>query len=811
MSSLLQDLRYGFRMLFKRPGSTFVLILTLALGIGANTAIFTVVDAALLRSLPYTEPEQLVHLWETKPQQEFAEREASYPDYLDWKQQGDVFEQIGGYTERSFALSGQERTERVLGASVTASFFDVLGVKPVEGRTFLEGEDRPGAERVALLSYGLWQRRFGSDPAINGKRITLNGNSYTIVGVLPASFHFAKVGAAELWTPLDPVPQQLERRYFHWLNVVARLKPGTSLATAESRMRAVASGIEQSDPQSHAGTSIKLVPLQEEIVGPIKPILFVLLGAVGLVLLIACVNVANLLLVKSTTRKKEIAIRVALGASRWRLMRQLLTESLLLSALGGALGLVLALWSVDLLVAAIPPAQLALMPYLQDLSLNGQVLGFTCALSLLTGVLFGLTPALEISRPDLQEAMKEGGRSSGSRSTNRMRNILVVSEIALALVLLVGAGLLMRSLVQMLRVDPGFRTENLLTMKLSLPAARYSEDSQAVRFHQELLKRVETLPGVKAVATVSNLPLSGDGGTGIPQIVGRTQPENSNWGESHLRNISTGYFSLMGIPLIKGRFFTEEDKAGAQGVLIVNQTFASRIFPNENAVGQRVTFKFTADQPPFEIVGVVGDEKVTSLDARTTPVIYFPYQQGPDSTIGLVIRTGSDPSSLTSAVRHEVQALDQEIPLYSVMTMEQLINDAPATFMRRYPAYLIGIFACVALLLAVVGIYGVISYMVSQRTHEIAIRMALGAQRSDVLKLVLKQGMMLAASGVLLGLLGALALTRMLSSLLFGISARDPLTFLSVAALLLLVALVACYMPARKAMKVDPMTALRYE
>jgi putative ABC transport system permease protein len=816
MNSLMQDIRYSIRLLLKRPAFACIIVFTLALGIGANTAIFTVVDAALLRSLPYKDSEQLVHLWETKQQQDFTQREASYPDYLDWKA-SDVFENVGGYTRRNFTFSGTETPERIGGAMVSASFFDVLGVKAGSGRTFLPEDDRPGAERSVILSRGMWQRRFGSDPNIAGKQMTLNGESYTVVGVLPKEFHFATVGNAELWIPLNLTPEQASRRYYHWFNVIARLKPGISPETAQSRLHLTASRIAQDDPQMHGGTGIKVVPLQEEFVGSLKPVLFALLAAVGLVLLIACVNVANLLLAKSSARKKEIAIRVALGASRWRLVRQLLTESLLLSIIGGGLGLMLALWGIDLLIAAIPSTQLAVMPYLQNLSLNRDVLAFTCTMSLLTGILFGLMPALEASRPDLQEAMKEGSRQSSVKATSRLRNALVVSEIALALMLLVGAGLFLKSLVRMLNVDPGFRTENLLTMKLTLPSTKYSEDSKAatfhntIAFHQELLSRTETLPGVTGVATVSNLPLSGDGGTGTPQIIGRPQTSNSDWGESHLRIVSADYFKVMGVPLINGRAFTADDKGDTPNVVVVNQTFVNRVFPNEAALGQRLTFKFTADQPPFEIVGVVGDEKVTSLDARTTPVIYFPYLQGPESNMNLVVRTSTDPEGLASALRGEVQAIDKEIPLYSVMTMEKLISNSPATFMRRYPAYLIGIFAAVALLLAVVGIYGVISYSVTQRTHEIAIRMALGAQRSDVLKLILKQGMLLATLGVVMGLAGAFLITRLLTSLLFSVSPADPVTYASVSALLMLVALLACYVPARKATKVDPMVALRYE
>src|SRR5205085_436642 len=561
---------------------------------------------------------------------------------------------------------------------------------------------------------------------------------------------------------------------------------------------------------SHAGTGISLVPLQEEFVGQIRPVLFALLGAVGLVLLIACANVANLLLARSTVRGKEVAIRAALGASRWRLVRQLLTESVLLALAGGALGLVLALWGTDLLVAAIPQAQLAFMPYLRHLPLDTNILLFTFGLSLLTGVVFGLAPALAASRADLQGAMREGGRGSGARRARGARDLLVVSEVALSLVLLVGAGLLLKSLARMLSVNPGFRTENLLTMTVTLPPARYADGARAAAFYQELLRRVSALPGVGGAAEVSNLPLSGDGGTGTPRVLGL--PESATEGaESHLRTVSANYFEVMGVPLLRGRGFDERDRAEAPPVVVVNQTFAERVFRGAEPTGQRVTFKFTANQPPFEIVGVVGDEKVTSLDARTTPVIYFPVAQGPDGRMSIVARTTAEPEAVAGAVRGVVAELDPGVPVFGVRTMERLISDSRATFMRRYPAYLIAVFACVALLLAVVGIYGVISYAVTQRTRELAIRVALGAQGRDVLRLVLRDGLLLALAGVGLGVCGALALTRLMAGLLFGVSATDPLTFAGVSLLLALVALAACLVPARRATKVDPMVALRYE
>jgi putative ABC transport system permease protein len=812
MRTLLKDVRYAARVLARQPGFALVAVVTLALGIGANTAIFTVIDAALLRSLPYRDPARLVHLWETKRSRDFELREASYPDFQDWRaQSAEVFEGVAGYARGAYTLAEGGEAVRARGVMVSANFFDLLGVRAAAGRTFVAGEDAPGAGRAVVLGHGFWQRRFGGDRNVVGRSVVLDGDPYTVVGVLPADFQFAKVGEAELWTPLAMTPDLAARRYQHWLQVVARLRPGVSLDAARAQMATVASRIEQGDPAAHTGVGLRVVPLQEEIVGPVKPVLMLLLGAVGFVLLIACTNVANLLLARSAARRREMAVRAALGASRWRVVRQLLTESVLLSLIGGAAGVVLALWGVDLLVAAIPAAQLAQMPYLRGLALNTNVLLFASGLSLLTGVLFGLTPALAASRTDLQSAMKDGGRSSGTRGSRRLRDALVVGEVALALVLLVGAGLLMKSLVTMLRVDPGFDARNLLTLRVALPPARYQDNERAARFYAELQRRVASLPGVGGVAESSNLPLAGEGGTGTPQVVGRSQSEGES-GESHMRTVSANYFEVMGIPVVKGRAFNERDATEAPGVLLVNQTFAERVFPGEDPVGRRVTFKWTAEQPPFEIVGVVGDEKVTSLDARTTPVIYFHEQQSPDGAAVLLVRaSGAAPESLTPAVREAVRDLDAEVPVFSAQTLGQVVEGSRATFMRRYPAYLTGVFACLALLLALVGIYGVISYSVAQRTREIAVRVALGARGRDVLRLVLRHGMLLALAGVVVGTAGALALTRLMSRLLFGVSAADPAVYGLVALLLLAVALLACLAPARRATKIEPVAALRYE
>ena len=812
MRTLFQDVRYAARTLLRQPGFALMAVLTLALGIGANTAIFSVIDAALLRSLPYREPGRLVHLWETKRSRDFERREASYPDFLDWRAQGtEVFEGLAGYTGRPVTLTDAGEATRVRGAAVTANFFDLLGVNAVAGRTFVGGEDGLEAKRVAVISHGLWQRRFGGEPGAVSREVTLDGQAYTVVGVLPADFQFALLGDTEVWTPLALTPDVASRRYMHWVKVVGRLKEGASLEAAQARLATIASRIEQDDSAAHAGVGLRAVELQDEFVGPVRPVLFVLLGAVGFVLLIACTNVANLLLARSAARQKEVAIRAALGASRWRVVRQLLTESVLLSVVGGAAGLMIALWGVDLLVSLIPAGQLTQMPYLRSLSLNRDVLLFAMGLSLLTGVLFGLTPALSASRADLQGALKEGGRNTVSRGSRRLRDLLVVAEVALALMLLVGAGLLMKSLVVMLRVDPGFDPKGLLTMRIALPPSRYKEDDKAVRFYDELLRRVASVPGVRGAALTSNLPLAGDGGTGTPQIVGRSTPA-SELTEAHLRTVSANYFEVLGVPTVRGRSFAERDGAQAPPVLLVNKTYAERVFPNEDPVGQRITFKFTNDVQ-FEIVGVVGDEKVLSLDARTTPVVYFHMPQ--DSyfdSAALVVRTdAADPLALASTVRSEVRALDAEVPVFAVQTLEQMVAGSRAAFMRRYPAYLTGVFACVALLLALVGIYGVVSYSVAQRTHEIAVRVALGARTRDVLRLVLGHGLLLALGGIVVGAAGALALTRLISGLLFGVSAADPAVYGLVALLLAAVALLACLVPARRATKVDPMVALRYE
>jgi len=811
IGNLWQDLRYGARMLAKKPGFTAVAILTLALGIGANTAIFTVVNAALLRGLPYHDPERLVHLWETTPRKDLSQNEASYPDFLDWRQ-NNAFEGMAAYEGGSgVTLTGRGTPERIPATFVSSNFFTVLGVDPIRGRAFRPEEDQPSAAPTVMTSYGLWQRLFGGDPGIIGQSLMLDDRAYNIIGILPPSFQFALRGDSELWAAYQPPQEKLTNRGEHDTKVIARIKSGVSFEQAQTEMRAIGRRIEQQYP-SHAGTTIVLVPLHEQIVGAIKPVLLVLLGAVGFVSLIACANVANLLLARASARRKEIAIRAALGAGRGRLMRQMLTESILLAFVGGAVGFLIARWGVVALVAAIPEFQLKTMPYLRGLSLDRGMLAFTALLSLLTGIVFGLAPAWQASKMEAQSALKEGGRTGAGATRHRLRDVLVVTEIALALMLLVGAGLMIRSVWRLLDVNPGFHTENLLTMRISLPEAKYEEAARTENFYRQLDSRLEALPGVKGVGMVNVVPLQG-GFTTAFYPAAHPKPPSGQEIDGNLRYVSSGYFQTMGVPLMKGRYFTDHDDRTAPAALIVNQTLARRLFPNQDAVGQQLVF---VDRPTMQIVGVVSDEKVNGLDADITPIVYFPFlqgadKQGPNTTVTLMVRTASDPRGLAAAIQRESRTQESDLSIFAVSTMKQIINDAPSTFRRRYPAFLISIFAAVALVLASVGIYGLLSYSISQRTQEIGLRVALGAQRSDIFKLVVGQGLMLTLIGVAIGLTGAFILTRLMRSLLFGVSATDPATFALIAGLLSLVALAACYIPARRATKVDPMTALRYE
>jgi putative ABC transport system permease protein len=804
MGILIQDLRYGFRMLVKNPAFTLIAILALALGIGANTAIFSVVNAVLLRPLPFADADRLVYLQAVNNAQGITRSNISPPDFEDWKNQSQSFQDMAAFITGGVILSGNAEPERVPAAAVTASFFSVLGVKPALGRGLLAEDDKPGAEDVALISHGLWQRRFGSDPHIVGSKINIGGESTTVIGVMPAGFEFME--PMDVWRPLG-LDFSKERRDNRYLQVLALLKPGVTITQAQAQMNGITERLSQSYTETNANWGTKLTGLHELVVEDVRPALLLLLGAVGFVLLITCANVANLLLARAAARQKEIAVRSALGASRLRVVRQLLTESLLLSLTGGALGLLLSIWLTDLLVSISP----ANSPRLDEVRLDARVLLFTLAVTCLIGLLFGLAPALQASRINLNEALKEGGRgfSEGWRR-NHVRKLLVVSEVALSLMLLVGAGLLIKSFMLLRETNTGFDSGNVLTMRISVPGAKY-KGAQKAEFFQRLTESVAALPGVESAGAVLSLPLGGSnysvGRSFIPEGRPLTPEESIN--ASYVVT-TPQYFRAMKIPLIAGRAFTERDNKDAPQVIIVNETLARRYFPGESAVGKRIRV-WRDEQFPREIVGVVGDTKANAIDAEFGPQMYVPHLQ--DSGWGgmsLVVRTTtSTPTALASSVRGAVLALDKDQPVFNIKTMEDIVSASVAN--RRVSMLLFSVFASVALFLAALGVYGVISYSIAQRTHEIGLRMALGAQRSDVLKLVLRQGMSLVLIGIALGLMASLAVTRLMASLLYEVSATDPLTFAGVALLLAVVALLACLIPARRAMKVDPMVALRYE
>ncbi|HJQ25121.1 MAG TPA: ABC transporter permease [Blastocatellia bacterium] len=800
---MIQDLRYGARMLLKQPGFTLIAVMTLALGIGANTAIFSIVNAVLLRPFPYRAPERLVTLQERATAGGFS---PSYPNFVDWRAQNTVFDSMAAVrTNENFNFTGAGEPERVPGRVVTAEFFSTLGIQPLVGRDFLAEDDRPGAAPVVILSYEFWQRRFGGDPGTIGRQLTLNNQSFTVVGITPANFQF--VAEADVTLPLGLQAERFRLRGRDpGVNVVARLKPEVSEPQAEAELNTIAARLEQQYPESNKGRRVVLVPLHESVVGDVRQPLLILLGAVGLVLLIACANVANLLLVRASSRRKEMAVRVALGAARGRIVRQLLTESVLLATLGAGLGILLALWGTRLIAAQLPDG----IPRLQEAEVDLPALLFTLAVALLTGLLFGLVPALQASRPNLTEELKEGERGSSGRR-QRLRSALVMGEVALTLTLLVGAGLLVQSFRRVLQVDPGFKAQNLLTMQVSV---NNPDGQQVASFFEQLQQNVRRLPGVQAVAVSNGLPM--DAANNPPFFIeGRPVPDQKPTAMRY--TVSPDYFPAMGIELIKGRLFTTGDTRNSPPVVIIDEALAGQHFQNEDPIGKRLV-QALPNSPSYEIVGVVRHVEAFGLDAQGPPPAQFylnfnqtPLQALPTSVrrINLLARTEAEPLSLAPAVRGQVAALNKDQAVFNVRTMEQIVGQSLAA--RRFSMWLLTAFAVVAFGLANVGIYGMMSYAVAQRTREIGVRMALGAQVNDVLRLVIGQGMRLALAGVVLGLVGAFALTRLLATLLFGVGATDPLTFAGVAAGLSLAALVACYVPARRAAKVDPLAALRHE
>ncbi len=813
METFWQDIRYGLRMLIKAPSLSIVATIALALGIGANTAIFSVVNSVLLRPLPFSNSESLMNVWETNLVSGSQRGSASYLNFADWRDQNHVFERMSSYHTNDFIMTGRGESSRLQGAVVNADLLPLLGVTPLLGRGFFPDEDKPGEKgRVVLLSQQLFQKRFNSDPNVVGQSVVLDGKAFTIVGVMPTAFQFPiQNDPVELWTTVavdregeTPVTEQ---RGAHYMAVIARLKPGVTKEQAQAEMTTIGSRLEQQYPDKNLHRGVKVEPTLEALVGDIRPALLILLGAVGCVLLIACANVANLLLARAMTRQKEMAIRAALGASRLRVIRQLLTESVLLSLAGGTLGLVLAVWWSDLLIALGKEN----IPRAMQVGLDWRVLVFTLVVSVMTGVVFGLVPAIHSSKTELTESLKEGGRGSGEGARrNRVRGVLVVSELAIAVVLLVGAGLLIQSLWRLRQVSPGFQSANPLTFVVGIPEVRYPTEKQSP-FYRDLVQRVRSLPGVQSATAVVPLPLSGDQFRISFEIDGKPVAKGEE-PSADVFIVGDSYFKTLGVPMIKGREFNERDAQKAPGVVIVNQAFARKYFPGEDPVGKRIKpgISTTDDDTEYkEIVGLVADVKNRNLQAELRPGYFLPQAQVPFNQMTMVVRTTGDPHNLTSAVTNEVHAMDSELPVYSIKTMDEYISATVAA--PRFNTTLLGIFASVALILTIVGLYGVMSYSVAQRTNEIGIRMALGAQTRDVLRLIVSQGFKLVLLGLGIGLVGAFALMRVMSSLLFGVSAKDPLTFAVVAALLTFVALLACYLPARRATRLDPLHALRYE
>ena len=813
MERLWQDIRYGFRTLIKSPGFTLVALAALALGIGANTAIFSVVNSVLLRDLPYRQSDQVMVVWEQNRARGGRNNVASLANFLDWQQQANSFQEMAAFYDATFNLTGEGNPEEIPAQVTSGNLLTMLGTEPALGRVYTKEEAEPGRDDVIVISHGLWQRRFGGVADIVGKKISLNGENVTVLGVMPQGFKwFMKEGsrtgkAAEIWTPTNfaSVLNGPTKGRGRFITVAGRLKPGVTHEQAQVEMSTIASRLEQQHAQFNTNMGIHVVPVHEQLAGEIKLALYVLLGAVGFVLLIACANVANLMLARASSRQSEFSIRTALGAGRGRIMRQLLTESVLLSVLGGALGLIIALWGVDALVALSPPNMLGT----EKIGLSLPVLAFTFVVSLLTGVVFGLVPTLEVTRLNLNESLKETGKSNmSSRRSRRLSSGFVVAQVALALVLLIGSTLMIKSFLRLQAVDPGFQTENLLTLRVTVPTSKYSEDNQVVAFHRQALERLKSLPDVRSVGAVSALPFGGNLGARTSfWIEGRPAPPPGQELSTDVRVTDENYFETIGIPVLSGRGFTEQEAKEDRRTIIVNESMARQHFPGQNPIGQYLRVQMMPDPQPMEIIGVVADAKYKTLEGPPHPMVYWAHPQLVYSEMTYVVRTNGDPMNLAAAVRREIQTIDKDQPVADVRTMQSWIDELTAR--SRFGTLLLTIFAGLALVLAAIGIYGMMSYSVTQRTHELGIRIALGAKTLDVLKLILGRGLALTLVGIVLGLAASFILTRFLSSLLFGVSATDPVTFAGLSLLLTAVALLACYVPTRRAMKVDPMVALR--
>jgi len=823
MQTLWQDIKYGTRMLLKNPGITAIVILALALGIGANTAIFSVVNSVLLRPLPYQESDRLVFLNEKSAV--LDEMSISYPDFEDWRAQNQSFEHIGVYNRGSYNLTGSGEAERIVTGQVSADLFTVLRVNPALGRVFTNDEDKPGTAPVVVLSYALWQRRFGGQQSILNQPITLNGKSYTVIGIMPQDYQYPS--RVEMWVPvgqLSDQPSWKSRGNHPGLYGVARLKPGVSFEQSVADMDRVAANLEKQYADSNAGNGIRLRPLIEIYVSDIRRALWVIFAAVAFVLLIACANIANLLLARATARRKEMAIRSALGAGRWRIARQLLTESILLSIVGGSLGLLLGRWGINLILYMSPDA----IPRSREIGLDWKVLSFTIGISFLTGILFGLVPAMQAGEVDVHETLKDTGRGMSGRSW--LRSSLVVVEVATTLVLLIGAGLMIRSFYLLQKVNPGFSYEHLTSFSVSLPQKKYTTDESHVNFYGQLLDNIRALPGVESAAAASGLPLGNNGWQTSFTVDGRPAPLPGQIPLMEACLVTPDYFKAMNIPVLRGRIFNDhDDKSHLNGKdlskltenqkevagvnsIVIDEEFARHYWPNEDPIGKRIRLGggTDSDSPLLEVLGVVGRVKMESLSQDSNRVQgYFPFAQLPQGSMTIVVKGSGDPNQLISAARQQVKALDSEQPIYAPRTMGDIRAESVAP--ERLNLTLLSLFAGIALVLAIVGIYGVMSYSVTQRTHEIGIRMAIGASRADVFRMILSHGMKLTLIGVGIGLVGAFLLTRLMATMLFGVAPTDATTFGSIAVLLIGVALLACFLPGRRATKVEPTISLRYE
>lgn len=806
METVLKDVRYGVRMLAKNPGFTAVALLAITLGIAANTTTFSAMDATLFHPFAFPNQERLVMLWESNPDLGFVRGSVSPGNANDWIEQNQTFEQIAVINQRYFDLSEGDEPERFLGYFVSSGFFDALGVEPMYGRTFAPDEGQVGREQVVVLKHSLWQRRFAANPNIINQNIRLNGKSFTVIGVMPPDFNYPFSGG-EMWAPLVFDAKDLTNRGNHYLQVMGLLKPGVTGEQAREDLRAIAARAAEQFPATNAGRTVNVISMTKDATRGSRMYGPVMLAAVGFVLLIACANVANLLLVRGASRQKEIAIRLAMGASRWRLVRQLLTESLILSLAGGALGLLISVWGIKSLARGIPDDFSKFIPGWHNLVINRTAFVFTLCVSVLTGLLFGLVPALQSTKTNFSEALKEGGKgSSGKSSHNRARNTLVVAEVALSMVLLIGAGLMIRSFVEVLRSDLGVNPTNVLTMEVSLPNETYGSVERRLSFYNQLLDRVEALPGVTRVGGVGNLPMGGSNNSTTIERVGPTMFPQGKQPHILYMPVTLGYFDAIGTRLNQGRNFTSEDRGGSPLVALVNKAFVDKFLRGQDPIGEQFS---RPGGPALSIIGVTGNVMNADFDDMLEPQIYAPYAQEAWRSMYLVIRSDSNPTQLTSAVRGEVSALDRTLPVFKVKTMDQVIGERMSP--KRLATGMMVIFALVALALAGVGIYAVMSYVVSQRTHEIGVRMALGARPRDIFTLVIAQGLMLTLTGVVIGLAGAFAMTRGMAGLLYGVTTTDPLTFIGISILIGGVALLACYVPTRRATRVDPMIALRCE